>query len=750
MRVSDSVGELILQARELAVKLKHEYITPEHVVYILCSAEGFKEVFENCGGNTQVLQANLEGYLTQELEQLEDVEPMESFLLQQALILASEQVLNSGKNQLEVDHLLAAILDLPENYGSYYILEQGVTKRDLLFELCHMNEDEESGVDDEGYMEGGLGIGEDGESMQDSSSELSKYATNLSELAKTDTDPLIAREDILQRTVQVLCRRQKNNPIHIGEPGVGKTAITMGLAKLINEGKVPKALQGGEIFALDLGAMLAGTQYRGDFEKRIKKILDSLKKHEKPIVYIDEIHNIVGAGALGAGSLDASNLLKPYLTEGKVRFIGATTFEEYKKYFEKDKSLVRRFQTIEVKEPTVEETIKILEGLKANYESYHDVIYTEDAIEAAAKLSHQYMNDRFLPDKAIDLIDEAGAYMAMKESKKNKKKIDAHIIEETIAKICHVPKQTVEGNEITKLKKLEPELKGQIFGQDKAIEEVVKYIKMSRAGLGDNDKPVASMLFVGPTGVGKTEIAKCLAKSLGIKLIRFDMSEYTEKHTASKLIGAPAGYVGYEEGGLLTDAIRKAPHCVLLLDEIEKAHPDIFNMLLQVMDYATLTDNQGKKADFRNVILLMTSNAGAANIGKNLVGFGERTIQGEAITDEVKKVFTPEFRNRLNAVVAFNHINKEMALNIAEKELSKFKKKLLDKQIKMSFTKKCIDYIAERGTSKEYGAREIARLVENELKPLLVDEIVFGKLAKGGKCKVNVVDGKLSVKIEEK
>lgn len=750
MRVSELVGELILQARELAVKLKHEYMTPEHVMYVLCTTEGFPEVFESCGGNTQVLRENLESYLTEDLEEIEDVEPMESFALQQALILASEQVLNSGKNQLEIDHVLAAILELPESYGAYYVLEQGVTKRDLLFELCHVDEEGDIKEKDADLEDDGLEDEMQDKRVQDGASGMSKYATNLSELAKTSEDPLVGREDILQRTLQVLCRREKNNPIHIGEPGVGKTAITMGLAKLINEGKVPKALQGGEIFALDLGAMLAGTQYRGDFEKRIKKVLDSLKKHEKPIIYIDEIHNIVGAGALGGGSLDASNLLKPYLTEGKVRFIGATTFEEYKKYFEKDKSLARRFQTIEVKEPTVEETIKILEGLKANYETYHGVTYTLEAIEAAAKLSHQYMNDKFLPDKAIDLIDEAGAYMAMKESKKGKKTIDTHIIEETIAKICHVPKQTVESNEMTKLKKLEPELKSQIFGQDKAVEEVVRAIKMSRAGLGDSDKPVASMLFVGPTGVGKTEIAKCLAKDLGIKLIRFDMSEYTEKHTASKLIGAPAGYVGYEEGGLLTDAIRKTPHCVLLLDEIEKAHTDIFNMLLQVMDYATLTDNQGKKADFRNVILLMTSNAGASSIGKSLVGFGERVMQGEAIVEEVKKVFTPEFRNRLNGVVAFNHINHEMAISIAEKELKRFKQKLEDKQIKMSFTKKCVSYIADKGTSQEYGAREIARLVEREVKPLLVDEILFGKLAKGGKCRVNVVDGKFGVSMEGK
>lgn len=749
MRASELVSEIIIQGKELAKRLEHEYITPEHLVYVMCQYQIFVEVFEICGGDVEVLQQNLGTYLEEELETVADVEPIESFMLQQALILASQQVLNSGKKQLEIDHLIATIIELPECFAAYYLLEQGVTKLDLIYEFCHMEveEDLEESLEDFRALEDvdEEDMEEEMESLE--GTKLEKYMTNLSEQVKSDTDPLIGREDILHRTVQVLCRRNKNNPIHIGEPGVGKTAITLGLAKLINEGKVPKILQGAEIYALDMGALLAGTQYRGDFEKRIKKVLDGLKKVERPIVYIDEIHNIVGAGALGAGSLDASNLLKPYLTEGKIRFIGATTFEEYRKYFEKDKGLVRRFQTIEVKEPSIEETIQILQGLKVNYEAYHGVTYTPESLEVAARLSGQYINDKFLPDKAIDLIDEAGAYMAMKD--KGKKVITATIIEETIAKICHIPKQTVESNEMAKLKKLEPQLKTQIFGQDKAIEKVVKCIKMSRAGLGDEHKPVASMLFVGPTGVGKTEIAKCLAEDLGIKLIRFDMSEYTEKHTASKLIGAPAGYVGYEDGGLLTDAIRKTPHCVLLLDEIEKAHSDIFNMLLQVMDYATLTDNQGKKADFRNVILLMTSNAGASNIGKSLVGFGDRVIKGEAIVDEVKNVFTPEFRNRLNAVIAFNHITRDMAQLIADKELKRFKEKLQAKNIKISLSKKCIAHLADKGTSKEYGAREIARLVENELKPLLVDEILFGKLAKGGNCKVNIVDGKFEVKIVE-
>ena len=693
-------------------------------------------------------------------------EPMESFSLQQAFIWATKQVMNSGKDQIELDHLLSGIMHQPENYAAYYIELQQVTLTDLLYEMCHAREEgvessndiseeqasghnsEEIAIDEENYdseekteenSEGGQGA------LKQALVKLSKYVTNLNELVEKEQEPLVGREDIIERTIQVLCRKQKNNPVHIGEPGVGKTAITKGLARRINEGKVPSNLLNATVFELDLGATLAGTQYRGDFEKRLKKILDTLKKHPNPIIYIDEIHNIVGAGSLGTGSLDASNLLKPYLTGGYIRFIGATTYEEYKKYFGKDKGLVRRFQPIEVKEPTVNETIEILKGLKAHYEAYHGVVYTDEAIEGAVKLSQQYINDRFLPDKAIDLLDEAGAYyratqIGNKASVEIEKKqvIDLSIIETTLSRICHIPKQKVEKDEIQVLKNLENKLKKQVFGQDGAIDEIVRCIKLSRAGLSDGEKPVASLLFVGPTGVGKTELARTLADELGVKLIRFDMSEYTEKHTASKLIGSPPGYVGYEEGGLLTDAIRKTPHCVLLLDEIEKAHQDIYNILLQVMDYATLTDNQGRKADFRNVILIMTSNAGAANIGKKLVGFGERIVDNDVISEAVKKTFTPEFRNRLTSIVTFHHINESMAVDITKKQLNLFKQKLSEKNIELSFSRKVIHQIAQKGISNEYGAREIARIIEGKIKPLLVDEVLFGKLSKGGKAKVDL------------
>ncbi len=733
MNITKKLNEIILEAYEQARLNKNEYVTPEHLLYAALLNKELAEVIMLCGGDVEELKRNLLGYIDSYINRIEDGEPQESIGLQKIIYIASLQVESSGKDTIDVDHILAALYSLEESYASYFLQEQGISLRDLLFHLCHKDEEEINGIEE--------ADAEEYEDMESSSKQtvLEKFTVNMTKLARDGmSEPLIGREDIIERTIQILCRRNKNNPIHLGEPGVGKTAITIGLAKLISEGKVPSKLKDAEVFSLDLGSMLAGTKYRGDFEERIKKVLDEIKKYSNPIVYIDEIHNIVGAGALSAGSLDASNLLKPYLMEGKIKFIGATTYDEYKKYFSKDKALSRRFQTIEVKEATEEETVIILEGLKESYEKHHNVIYTKDAIISAVTLSHKYINDRFLPDKAIDVLDEAGSYMVMKE--KNGEEpviIDEKIIEEIIAKICSIPKKTVEVDEIGSLKHMEAMLKNSIFGQDNAVEEVVRCIKLSRAGLNEENKPVASMLFVGPTGVGKTEIAKSLAKNLGIELVRFDMSEYGEKHAASKLIGAPPGYVGYEEGGLLTDTIRKKPHCVLLLDEIEKAHSDILGVLLQVMDYATLTDNQGRKADFRNVIIIMTSNAGARNIGKNLVGFGEREIQGEAIMEEVKRSFTPEFRNRLDRIVVFNHINHEMAVNIARKELNNFKEKLSGKKVVMEFSEKCVHYFADKGTSKEFGAREIIRIINSELKPLLVDEILFGKLSSGGICTVD-------------
>jgi len=738
MNISKNANTIIIKAYEQAKINKDEYVTPEHILYAAMFNKEIINTIIKCGGKVEKLKNVLKQYIDENINKVESLEPEESYGFKQVIFMASIQAESSEKDTISVDHLISVIFELKDSYACFYLMDEGITKRDFLYYYCHEEQEE---IDEEGE------IVPEGSEKDSEKSMIERYTLNLTKLVdEGNSDPLIGREDILNRTIQILCRRTKNNPVHVGEPGVGKTSITKGLAKLISQGKVPRNLKGAEIFSLDIGDLLAGAKYRGDFEERVKKVLNEIKEHENPIVFIDEIHNIVGAGAISGGSLDASNLLKPYLTEGKIRFIGATTFEEYKKYFDKDKALSRRFQTVEVKETTVKETIEILEGLKENYEKYHNVKYTSNAINSAVILSDKYINDKYLPDKAIDIIDEAGSYMSIKYGNIDKEVIiDEIVIEEVISKVCHIPKKTVESSEIKSLKNMELVLKGNIFGQDKAIDEVVRCIKMSRAGLNEDNKPVASMLFVGPTGVGKTEIAKSLAKNLGVELVRFDMSEYMEKHTASKFIGAPPGYVGYEEGGLLTDLIRKKPHCVLLFDEIEKAHSDILNVLLSVMDYATLTDNQGRKADFRNVIIIMTSNAGTKNIGKSLVGFGERGIKGEVILEEVKKIFTPEFRNRLDKVVVFNHINSAMAINIARKELDLFKEKLVSKKIFLDFTEDCVEYVAKKGISQEFGAREIIRVISSQLKPLLVEEILFGKLSSGGNCSVDLINNEFKL-----
>lgn len=758
MKITNEVNLILLKAYEEARGKNSEYITPEHLLYAATFDENVEYAIKECGGSLENLRYNLNTYIRTYINKTGNGEPQESIEFQQVILSANEQITNSGKDVIDVDHIISGIFNLQDSYARYYLEQEGVTKRELLYSLCHSLEGEnrnsyedESSKTFEDDTEGS--IREENQEQVKKKKEdafLNKFTTNLIEKVKEEnSDPLIGRQDILDRSIQILCRRIKNNPIHVGESGVGKTAITLGLARLISEDKVPEKLKGSSMFSLDIGAVIAGTKYRGDFEERIKRILDLIGKVHKPIVYIDEIHNIVGAGALNGGALDASNLLKPYLTEGKIRFIGATTFDEYKKFFEKDKALSRRFQTIDVKEPSIKEAIQILNGLKVNYEEYHNVSYTDEALSDAVTLSDKYINDKFLPDKAVDIIDEAGAYARMhNENLEEKIVIDRDIIEEIVSKVCSIPKQTVESSEINSLKHLEASLKENIFSQDKAIEEVVRCIKMSRSGLNEDDKPVASMLFVGPTGVGKTEIARCLSKKLGVELIRFDMSEYAEKHAAAKLIGSPPGYVGYEEGGLLTDAIRKTPHCVLLLDEIEKAHEDILSVLLQVMDYATLTDNKGRKADFRNVIVIMTSNAGARNIGKKLIGFGDREVKGEAIMEEVKKFFTPEFRNRLDKIIVFNSMNKVMAMNIAKKQLNDFKIKLDTKNIKIEFTEECAKHLVKIGTSEEFGAREIARIIASKIKPLLVDEILFGKLSNGGSCDIDVKNEEFELKID--
>lgn len=809
MRVTKEVADILNLTFDVAVREHHEYVTPELLLYEIAAQDTFREAFENCGGDTDMLRQNLREYLEQHMAAgslddgpEEDDDPEDSAAkehtfdeerpemtagFENVLIRAQETADNCGKDAVELAHLVYGFYSLEESYAIYYMESQGVGKTALLQELSEIYDGiyeryqerkaqrelekngsgrgkqdsgngrgksaedksargrgdvEPSGTGDES---GGQDAGEAQEGQPGKSSRWRRYVTCLNENLE-GVNPLIGREDELERTMQILCRKEKNNPLHLGEPGVGKTAIVYGLARLLEEGKVPDPLKGATIFTLDLGTLLAGTQYRGDFEKRFREIMDGVMKEEKPILYIDEIHNIVGAGAVNGGSFDVSNMLKPYLAAGEIRFIGATTYEEYKKHFEKSKSLVRRFQNVEIKEPSEEDTVKILEGLKKHYESYHGVKYGKGVLEYAVKMSARYINERYLPDKAIDLIDEAGAYRRLHPQEQKTQTVGKGLIDEILSKTCQIPKQVVESDEVKKLATLDRRISTHVFGQDEAVGQVVNAVKFSRAGLLEAGKPLASLLFVGPTGVGKTEIAKTLAQELGIRLIRYDMSEYEEKHAVAKLIGAPAGYVGYEEGGLLTEEIRKNPHAVLLLDEIEKAHPDIYNILLQVMDYATLTDNQGRKADFRNIILIMTSNAGASQIGKSQIGFGERTVKSDIIMDEVKKTFQPEFRNRLNRIVVFNAMDDRMAAAIVDKKLRELGTMLDDKKVQFTVTDAAKALLKQKGISQEYGAREIERVIGSEIKPLLVDEILFGSLKRGGDCLLDCTDGAFTIR----
>ncbi len=735
MKIAKEVEELLNMAALNASTLHHEYMTPEHVWYALTERSDFKSAFQSCGGDTRKLKSELHKYLEEQMDVVEGsgsrIEV--SYSLNRILEEAAKKALSSDRDIIEISHLIYSLMEMEESYGAYFVQAQGVKSVDLLVELGGEPSETAESIDREDTKEDSI---------------LLKYAVCVNEEVK-NSNPLIGREAELERTMQVLCRRQKNNPLHIGEPGVGKTAITYGLAARINEGNVPEKLKNAKIYAIDLGSMVAGTQYRGDFEKRLKAVMEEVEQEDNAILYIDEIHNLVGAGAVGGGSMDASNLLKPYLTEGKLRFIGATTYEEYKKYFAKDKSLVRRFQNIDVKEPSIEETVEILNGLKPYYEKFHGVRYQKGIMELAAKLSSQFINERYLPDKAIDLIDEAGAYLVMHPKNKKVQIVDKQLIEQVLSSIAHIPKQTVETGERQKLQKLEKELKSRVFGQDEAVSQLSNAIKLSKAGLNEENKPVSSLLFVGPTGVGKTELAKTTADVLGIKLIRFDMSEYAEKHTVAKLIGSPAGYVGYEEGGLLTEAVRKQPHCVLLLDEIEKAHSDIYNVLLQVMDYATLTDNQGRKADFRNVILIMTSNAGAHKADKAAIGFGGKDLNEDAITDEVKEVFRPEFRNRLDRIIVFKPLTEAMAEKIVMKQFSVLADKAAESKVELKLEKSALAYLKKKGVSREYGAREISRVINQEIKPLLVDQMLFGKLKKGGFCSVDYDGEKIVIAVNK-
>ncbi len=745
MQVSDEVAQMLDTVFLLAANARFEYVTPELMLYVACQNQVFSRAFENCGGTTQELDRQLKTYLEEYMQpcaQDADVTPQ---LSQGAAVLLSrawESAQNSGRKTVELPHMVHALYELKESYAVYYMRLQGVEQAELLQEMLLVEEEQTQETPASGGRRRSRSgnrqtesepDGQETEAASTQGGYWKKYAVCMNEDLE-GRNPLIGRQEELERTMQILCRREKNNPLHLGEPGVGKTAVVYGLAKLFQERKVPEPLRGAKIFSLDLGSLIAGTQYRGEFEKRLKKVLDSIAREEKPVIYIDEIHNIVGAGSVNGGSLDISNLLKPYLADGHIRFIGATTFDEYKKHFEKSKSLVRRFQNVEIKEPQEADAVRILEGLKENYEAFHGVIYEDGVLEYAVSVSAKYMTERFLPDKAIDLIDEAGAFRRMHPLEQGPQTIGKDLIDEIVSKTCQIPKQTVEQDETESLATLKDRLGQLVFGQDEAVEQVVSAVKLSRAGLLEDDKPLASLLFVGPTGVGKTEIAKSLARELGVRLIRFDMSEYEEKHAAAKLIGAPAGYVGYEEGGLLTEEIRRHPHAVLLLDEIEKAHPDIYNILLQVMDYATLTDNQGRKADFRNVIIIMTSNAGASRIGKAGIGFLGEDTTADIVQEEVRRIFQPEFRNRLNKIIAFHGIDEKMAVQIIEKKLRELGNMLSRRQVSLTVDDTAKSLIRKKGVSKEYGAREIVRVIQSEIKPLFADEILFGSLRQGGMC----------------
>lgn len=729
IKLAANVKKVIDRGAEIAGQMKSELFTTDHIFLALCEDEEFVGMLNDFCTNGEFdinkYKDDLTTYIRENIDEC-DHEPFEAESIVAMLGMAVMRAGSSGRDLVEMSHLIAALNDMRESEAIYLLDKMGVDFNNILYEYAHQHDDEE---EDEGpsnpFMMGGV--------MPKQKTDWKKYVVNLNKEVEEHPEPFVGREEEIARTCQILCRKTKNNPVHIGEPGVGKTAITLGLARKINAGEVPEKLKGATLYSLDLGGAIAGAKYRGEFEERIKAVLKGVEKEKNPIIYIDEIHNLVGAGS-ASGSMDAANLLKPYLTKGTIKFIGATTRDEYIKYFEKDKALARRFQAVNVEEPSEDEAVKILEGIKDYYEEYHGVEYTEDALEYAVKLSSKYINDRYLPDKAIDIIDEAGA--SINSAGSANRTVDKKKIEEIISKICKIPTETVATDEISKLATLDKDLKSNVFGQDEAADSISMAVRLSRAGLSDETKPIASFLFVGPTGVGKTEEAKTLAKVLGVELIRFDMSEYMEKHSVSKLIGAPAGYVGYEESGALTDAVRKNPNCVLLFDEIEKAHPAVFNILLQVLDYGTLTDNKGRKTDFRNAVIIMTSNAGASSVGKKGIGFNATTVDEGAMMEAVKSTFSPEFRNRLSKIVVFNALSVDMAKLIANKELNNLKTKLAAKGINAKFTDDVVNYIVKKGFTDEYGAREITRVVDNDIKPVFMNEILFGKLAKGGNCTV--------------
>ncbi|NMM27472.1 MAG: ATP-dependent Clp protease ATP-binding subunit ClpA [Glaciimonas sp.] len=724
-----------------ARQARHEFITVEHLLLALLDNPSAAEVLRACAVSIDDLRKTLSNFVADNTPTVAgasevDTQPTLGFqrVIQRAIMHV--QSASNGKNEVTGANVLVAIFGEKDSHAVYYLHQQGVTRLDVVNFISHgVRKDQQS--DSQKSSEG---VDEAQAERQQKESPLDQYTQNLNKAAQEGKiDPLIGREAEIDRVIQILCRRRKNNPLLVGEAGVGKTAIAEGLAWRITQGNVPEILSGGIVYSLDMGALLAGTKYRGDFEQRLKAVLKQLKDDPNGILFIDEIHTIIGAGSASGGTLDASNLLKPALANGQLKCIGATTYTEYRGIFEKDHALSRRFQKVDVNEPTVEQTVLILRGLKSRFEEHHGVKYSASALTTAAELSARFINDRHLPDKAIDVIDEAGAAQRILPKSKQKKTIGKAEIEDIIAKIARIPPQSVNQDDRSKLQTIDRDLKNVVFGQEPAIEALASAIKMARAGLGKTDKPIGSFLFSGPTGVGKTEVAKQLAFVLGIEMIRFDMSEYMERHAVSRLIGAPPGYVGFDQGGLLTEAVTKKPHSVLLLDEVEKAHPDIFNILLQVMDHGTLTDNNGRKADFRNVIIIMTTNAGAESLQKRSIGFTDKKEAGDEMVD-IKRMFSPEFRNRLDAIISFRALDEEIILRVVDKFLMQLEEQLHEKKVEAIFTDDLRKFLAKKGFDPQMGARPMARLIQDLIRKALADELLFGKLVSGGRVTVDLDD----------
>ena len=761
--LSRNLEQTLHRALALANDRRHEYATLEHLLLALGEDGDATTVLRACGVDVDKLKRDLTEFLDKDLaglvtERAGDPKPTAGF--QRVVQRAAIHVQSSGRDEVTGANVLVALFSERESHAVYFLQLQDMTRLDAVNFISHgiakapgrsasrtvQGQPTAKAESNEGETPEKEEKPRSGKNNQDA---LSTYCVNLNKKAQAGKiDPLIGRDHEIERTIQILCRRTKNNPLYVGEPGVGKTAIAEGLAKRIIEGDVPEVLVKCTIFSLDMGSLLAGTRYRGDFEERLKAVVSELEAYPGAILFIDEIHTVIGAGATSGGAMDASNLLKPALAQGTMRCVGSTTYKEYRQHFEKDRALVRRFQKIDVNEPTVEDTVKILQGLKANYEKHHKVRYTPEAIRAAVELSAKYIHDRKLPDKAIDVIDEAGASRMLLPENKRRKTVTLKDVEEVVAKIARIPAKSVSSDDKETLRNLQRDLKSMVFGQDFAIEALSAAIKLARAGLREPEKPIGNYLFSGPTGVGKTEVAKQLSKVLGIELLRFDMSEYMERHSVSRLIGAPPGYVGFDQGGLLTDGIDQHPHCVLLLDEIEKAHPDLFAILLQVMDHGKLTDHNGKTVDFRNVILIMTTNAGASDMAKNSIGFGRGAREGED-EDAIKRMFTPEFRNRLDAVIPFAGLSQEIVAQVVEKFVMQLEAQLADRNVTIELSSAAKEWLSERGYDPLYGARPLARVIQEHVKKPLAEELLFGKLAKGGSVKVGFAEGKLTFEFFE-